>query len=123
MGSIEGIMMGHTITCLVAELRLPVVRRIIEAEESCPHHPVELHEVAHNMGTDRIGRNAALLHLTDGSIEFFPIPGKHHISLCLCGIATLQPIAVGPLLRGYGSTRLFHQPLELRTCAVLDTFR
>ena len=88
---------------LVAKLRLPIVGRIVEAEETSPlpflngrrAYAVELHHVAFNMTADHVVANATRLKGADGLSQCLAILAEHHIFLRLCcNIASLQPDSV-----------------------------
>ena len=73
---------------------MAVVGGIEHAEEACPQHAVELHEVAHDMLCDQHLLHPTRMERFQDIVKFLLISRKLHVVLALGGdVGTLGPVA------------------------------
>ena len=79
----EGVVVGAPIVRFIAKLRLSVVARIEEAEETRGEDTIELDDVAGEMGLDQVVINAARTKIGERTVEGGTVGTEDHISTAL----------------------------------------
>ena len=115
----EGVVVGTSIVRFVAKLRLSVVARIEEAEETRGEDTIELDDVAGEMGLDQVVINAARTKIGERTVEGGTVGTEDHISTALRRrVAPLQPPQNGLVIRIHPSCRFV--PLRRLTYIVAE---
>lgn len=109
----EGVVVGTSIVRFVAKLRLSIVARVEEAEETRGEDTIELDEVAGEMGLDQVVINAARTKIGERTVEGGTVGTEDHISTALRRrVAPFQPPACRSFSGRHGDGRGRGKALE-----------